>query len=624
VPTDESRLINEIEQGKKIASDLSNTDKRKTAYLEGLSAIILIIVVSGLVYYNGLDNEFVADDGAFIKDNTSIRSLSNVPAMFFSPSSLASRPIWGTVIYRPLRTLSYALDYRFFSLNSFWYHLTSLVLHMLVCISFYFLIKRLFLEHRAALLGAIIFAVHPVHVDAVSWIASRADLIGTLFFNLSLISYISYRRGVGHRFYFLLSVAFSLLAYFGKETMVPLTGMIVLYDYATAGRTRFLKVLSSRIFAWTTFALVCFGYLFIRYKITGRMDTYQGWWGGSAYSNFLMMFKATALYLKLLVFPFDLKLHYDIEPVYTLLDFKVLISLALIVFSFVAIAICHNRNRMVFFSLLWFFLALVPIANIIPIAFSMMAERYAYMPSAGPIMTMAFGISYLHRKYSANNVMLWNRIFPVLIVIILITFSIKDILRNQVYRNNFIFYTAAVNESPKSSPGYKGLGGQYVSMGQHEKAIDYFKKAIEFDPYYTDAYLEIAGAYNQAGDTDSALESVRHAVSIDSSNADTRFRAGNVYKDMEAWDKARDEWKQAIALRPDFIEAYNNLGNSYLIFNDYARASEMYSKILEIDPDNEFAHYNISLVYKALNDPGRSEAHYKIYLQLTNQVDQTR
>jgi tetratricopeptide (TPR) repeat protein len=604
---------------------VNDNSERKTAYLEHLAAIILIIVISFIVYYNALDNGFVADDAGFIESNASIRSLRNVPAMFFSTSALASQSIWGTVIYRPLRTLSYALDYRLSSLNSFGYHLTSLILHILVCISFYFLIKRLFLDYRAALLGAIIFAAHPVHVEAVSWIASRADLIGTLFFNLSLISYISYRKGVGYRLYLLLSIVFSLLAYFGKETMVPLTGMIVLYDYVAEEGIKFRKLLSSRIFAWTAFALVCLGYLYIRYEVTGRMSTYQSWWGGSVYSNFLMMLKATALYLKLLVFPFDLKLHYDIEPVYTLLDFKVLTSLVLIGVSFVAILITHSKNRMAFFSLMWFYLALVPIANIIPISFSMMAERYSYMPLAGPMMAIAFGISYLNRKYGSDDGMLWNRIFPVLIVMILITFSVKDILRNQVYRNNFTFYTAAVNESPKSPPGYLGLGVQYADMGQYEKAIDCYNKAIEFDPYYTSAYLEIAATYNLVGDKNSALENVRHAVSIDSSNADTRFQAGNVYKDMEAWDKARDEWKQAIVLRPDFKAAYNHLGNYYyFILIDYDRAIEMYNKVLEIDQGDELAHYNISLAYKAQNDLGRSEAHYNKYLQLTNSIDLTR
>ena len=603
----------------------SNNGERKTAYLEILSAIIIIIVISSVVYYNGLDGEFVGDDTAFIENNTSIRSLRNVPAILFSSKSLADQAMWGSVIYRPFRTLSYSLDYRLYSLNSFGYHLTSLIMHILVCISFYFLIKRMFFDHRAALLGSIIFAVHPIHVEAVSWIASRADLIGMFFFNLSMISYIAYRRGAGCWFYFILSVAFSFLAYLGKETMIPLTGMIVLYDYATANEKHFRKVLSSRIFAWITFALVCIGYLFIRYEVTGRMSSYQGWWGGSAYSNFLMMLKATALYLKLLVFPLDLKLHYDIEPVYTLLDFKVLTSMVIIIISFVIIAVSHKRNRMIFCSLLWFYLALVPIANIIPISFSMMAERYAYMPSAGPIMAMAYGISYLHRKYSADNKILWNRIFPVLIVIILIAFSIKDILRNQVYRNEFTFYNAAIKESPKSPPGYKGLGDQYADIGQYKKAINNYKTAIYFDPYYTEAYFEIAVAYKHVGDISNVLENIRRAVSTDSLNADTRFRAGNVYKDIEAWDKARDEWNQAIALRPDFTDGYNHLGNYYyFIVNDYARAVEMYNKVLEIDQDNEFAHYNISLVYKALKDLGRSEVHYNKYLQLTNQVDQTR
>ena len=130
----------------------------------------------------------------------------------------------GTIIYRPLRTLSFAVDYAFYGLNPTGYHVTNLVLHILASIIFYFLVLSLFSLSAVAFLGGLIFAVHPVHVEAVSWISGRQDLIGFLFLELSLLCYIYYRKKDYSKRYLVFSLIFSFLAYLGKETMLPLPG----------------------------------------------------------------------------------------------------------------------------------------------------------------------------------------------------------------------------------------------------------------------------------------------------------------------------------------------------------------------------------------------------------------
>src|SRR4030065_1071319 len=144
--------------------------------------------------------------------------------------------------------------------------------------------------------------------------------------------------------------------------MVSLPRRVIASDDAAGGRRPLKDTISRNLPSWALFAVVCFLYLVFRLYITGRMSTEQGWWGGSAYSNFLMMAKATATHIKLIALPYGFTFHYIIDPVQTVFDARVLASGAVIAATIRSIVWAHFRDRMVFFSLLWFYLALVPIA----------------------------------------------------------------------------------------------------------------------------------------------------------------------------------------------------------------------------------------------------------------------
>jgi len=576
-----------------------------------------LFIIAGaalIVYFNGLNNGFVGDDNGFVTNNLSIRSLKNIPAFFSSPKSMAANdPEWGTIIYRPLRTTSYAVDYFLFGLNSAGYHATNLALHISVCIVLYFIIYNLFHQSIASLAGAFIFAVHPVHVEAVSWIASRADLLGMLFVCLSLLFYMKYQNRKS-TVLLAFSLIFSALAYLSKETMVSLPGIIILYDYAVDREKPFKDFLRSHIAAWIPFLLLCMMYLLLRFFITGRMSTNQGWWGGTPYSNFLMMAKATALYLKLLIFPFQLNLHYIIEPVHTVLDTKVSLSILIILSTFALIAYYYLKNRQVFFSLAFFYLGLVPIANIIPISFSMMAERYIYMPSAGPIIAAAYGINYLYQK--SKPVKAFHLSGMALGALLVSVFSYTVITRNTIYRNDPAFYDAAVKESPGSAPSYKGLADQYANTGDERKALENYERALEIDPYYAEAMLNQAMVYAQLKDFVMAHLKARKAIELKPDKAEMRYIFGNILRVMGDLSGAGVEWKKAVELAPNYSQAYNSLGNYYFLYEkDYTRAAEMYAQSYAYDPDNAEAYYNSALIAEIQGDTSRARLHYRRFIK---------
>lgn len=587
--------------------------KRGPSYIWAHLLIITSVIFA--IYFNSLNNGFVGDDIAFVQKNVSIRDLGNTPAFFYSPKTLAANDSeWGTIIYRPLRTLSYAMDYSIFGLNPWGFHLTSTVLHLAACVTLYFLILSLFNIEAVAFLGAIVFAVHPVHVEAVSWISSRADIIGLIFLNLSLLSYIRYRRNSSVP-YLILALIFSLISYLGKETMISLPGIIILYDYASGDKKPLKELVKSNISSWMLFSVICLGYLVFRFSMTGRMSTSQGWWGGSAYANFLMMAKATAIYIRLIALPVNLTLHYLIDPVRTVFDLKVIASVLTIFSTLAAIVYFHKKNRMVFFTLVWFYLALIPIANIIPISFSMMAERYIYMPSAGPIIAIGYGF-YLFFKKAGERGAAGRNLAAGAIALVLTAFSIIVVYRNTIYKDDFAFYTEAVRTSQNSAPSYNGLADQYYSKKDYGRAIENYEMAIAIDPNYADAFMGEAIVYGAQKNHIKAIQLGERAIALKPNSALLRFAMGDIYREANFLEMAVSEWEKAVKLNPEYSEAYNNLGIYYQMANNYPRAIYMFEQSIRTNPLNAETYYNAAVLYEAQGDQGKARDYYSRFLRL--------
>jgi tetratricopeptide (TPR) repeat protein len=570
-----------------------------------------IAVITLVIYFNALGAGFVADDNEFVKNNISIRNLKNIPSFFMSSESLASTvPEWGTHIYRPLRTVSYALDYAVYGLNSTGYHITSLLLHVLVCVSLYGLITAIFRNHTVAFLGALLFAVHPVHTEAVSWVAGRADLIGTLFLNLSLICYVYFREHSDRNIYLYLSLLLSVCAYLGKESMIVLPGFIILYDYVSHRERSLKRILSAHVFRWSGFMLTAACYLVLRFSVTGRIDQEVQWYGGSLFSQFLMMIKVTALYIWLLIFPFKLSTHYMIAPVDTFLNARVLLSLFVITVSMVLLIYFHRKSGKTFFLLAWFFFGLIPVANIVPTTFSLMGERYIYMASAGPIAAIAYGLFNLRNKSSLYNKIVWA-----ILIAVVISWSGRVIMRNEVYKNELTFYSSAIASNPDSAPSYLGLADRYYKDRDYHNALINYKKALDRDPRYARAQMGEALVLSKSQKKDEALRKAGRAVALKPDDPILRFNMGVIYKDAGDIRSASEEWKKAVQLNPSYSEAYNNLGNYHMMMNNQAEALSMYKEALRSDPGNAVSHYNAAAIYERRGDAAAARHHYLLFVK---------
>ena len=377
--------------------------------------------------------------------------------------------------------------------------------------------------------------------------------------------------------------------------MVPLPGLIIVYDYARQ-RGRSLKgIIRSNIGTWILFSVICLAYLIFRFSITGRMSTERSWWGGSIYSNFLMMTKATALYIKLLLFPFNLNFHHMIEPVHTVFNGWVILSILTILCSVIALIYFHKRSGVIFFSLLWFYLALVPSFNIIPISYTMMAERFIYMASAGPIIAVAYGLYHIYERCKEGRRK--GILSVILIGVVIIIFSFLSYQRNNVWKNEEILWSDVVSKSPESPTAHYNLGYALSKKGFNDRALEEYKQTLSLKKDYEDAHAGIGNIYLSRGQFNKALEEFGIELSMRPKHIGARRGFAGVYLKLGLVDKAISELQALIKLGEVQPGDHNNLGAAYIIKGQYNTAIEEFKKAAFIRPDYFQAHFNLGLAY---------------------------
>ena len=407
--------------------------------------IILIALLSIAIYANTLSMDFVWDDLTQIKENLKIRSLRNVPSMFTSD-------VWSGVgqespYYRPIFTLSLALDYFIWGLNPSGYHITNIFLHALASALFYILALRILNKELAAVFGALIFAVHPVHAEAIAWISGRNEPLAALFMFASLYSYILYRDKTKFS-YLALSVFLFSIALLSKELAVTLPFIILLYEICFREGT-----LKQKIKLPLFYTAVIMLYLVLR-----TLSLKHALWSASD-PLLWRIYTAPVLlmeYLRLLVFPFDLKVFYDIPFRQSLFELGTIAPFIMVVIVISATIAMLRYDKRLSFGLLWIFIALIPALNIIAqIRPALMADRYLYIPSAG--FSLALGIIFLRiHNWKSNKE--YRKTTMACGLIIIAGLSIITFQRNYVWGNQHSFLTTMVNNAPNYFGGHNELG----------------------------------------------------------------------------------------------------------------------------------------------------------------------
>ncbi|MBL7068419.1 MAG: tetratricopeptide repeat protein [Candidatus Omnitrophica bacterium] len=526
-----------------------------------LISAILIIVLSLAIYANSLNCRFIWDDELLIEGSPRIKDWRNTPKIF-TESMVEGSGLRG-IYYRPLQMFTHMIDYYLWGLDARGYHLVSILFHAMVALSLYWLINVIFEDKLLSLFASILFLVHPIQTEAVTYISGRSDLLSALFMLLCFILYIKGLRSeniVRH----LLMISCYILALLSKENSIILPLLFMIYHYVSKERFK--------IAVFTPIAGCAVIYLILRSNAALCSTP----WINTIPERVPGFFAAVVTYIRLMILPFNL--HVDYGGI--LFSFKdpivitgFFITISLLSLSFIK----RKKNRLVSFSILWFFIALIPVSGIYPLPFYM-AEHFLYFPIIGFVLVMAGAITRLYRTKKFH--------LPALLFIIAISsiHSYLTLRQNSYWREPIAFYERTLRLSPESLMMRINLAGIYERKNDKKKAISLYKEIVELDRNHTATYYNIGRIYLGLENYREAIRFFKKAVEVNPDYARGYNGLGLAYAKRGDCEKAMPFFKKAIESNPYYAAAYNNAGSICLAIGENKEAMEFFNKAVEINP----------------------------------------
>ena len=574
--------------------------------------IILIILLSLVSYFNVFKNEFVWDDHVFILDNQDIRSFSNLP-LFFKQDTDG--------LYRPLRSLHYTFIYAMAGKNEFLYHFNSIFLHTIISILVFLIIYEIVNRRNIALISALIFAVHPIHTGRVTNITAGFDLLGIFFMLLSFYFYIKFSNNIKDSSnkinvlknkYLLSSLLIYLLAVFSSEEAIVLPLIIILYEFCFNRESFNKKLIKNNIKKYIPFFVVALFFIIVRFIIVGFRGRIEEYLAGNFFLTMLTMLKVYVYYIYLLIVPINLTLFHEISPAVSLFDFKVLFSVLILITIFF-FTLRYNKNRILFFSVFWFFIALIPFSNILPLQV-FMAERYLYVPSIAFSLLLSYLlITLFNYKFKSKNIIKYSVV--VFIILLLSFYVFSTVKRNNEWRDNLTLWSKTVASNPNNSRAHDNLGFTYERAGDTEKALVEFEKSVKLQPDNFRALANLGVAYAKLGLYNKSIKTLEKSIKINKYHK-TFDKLGLVYVEIKMEEKAIDSFKEAIRISPRYAKARNDLATVYGRIGEIDLALLEFNDAIRIDKDYADAHYNLGILLEFLKQDDLADKEFETAFKL--------
>ncbi|MEW6377602.1 MAG: tetratricopeptide repeat protein [Thermodesulfobacteriota bacterium] len=584
---------------------------------------LLIAFLAGGLYINSLGNLFTNWDDAMIYQNSTIRNLSweGIKTLFsYQPGNT----------YQPIRMLSYAIDYHFWKLNPLGYHVTSILFYILTCVMVFFTIRKLSAHlrekaspdshERIALFGSLLFVAHPVHVESVTWLAARKEVLQGFFFFLAFYIYLKGGECEGQKkMVYLGSVLLAfLLAVLSKPSAIVFPMVILIYEIAKR-KNKLTDFIRSHWLFFVISILISIIFFSILMKVMFEARGIKQYRGSDIGSNILVCLYVFLQSIKLLVFTINYSAAYSFfvsMPVFSLKN----VILILITFSLFAFSVLSLRKtKVIFFSLFFFFITLLPYLNIIPIS-TLKADRYVFIASFS--YSFLLGIlfdrlyAYQHKKFSLG----FFKLLSVAVFLFLLAgYSFMTIRQNTIWKNSYTLWSDAVEKYPNSNTANALMGVVYMELGMDGKAIQYLEKAVQILPYDYQSRNNLGIVYGRIEQPEKALkelmtaiqlrpdddtikinlsvfyvrqkeykkaeEVLKYLLSKNNQNANLHFRLGLVYKEAGQYEAAISELLKSMELAPHIINPYEELGNIYASrLKDMEKAKYYYGKGIEAAP----------------------------------------
>jgi protein O-mannosyl-transferase len=566
---------------------------------------VLVVVATGVVYLNSFRNEFLWDDLHLIVDNPTIKHWSRAPELFLTelfPHGILSG------YYRPLQALTYLVDYSIWGLDPLGFHLTNVVLHIGVALLFQRLVTVLLHDATAGLVSALLFAVHPIHTEAVTYVAGRSDPLSALLMLAALLWFArDPRPGIsGTR---ILSLVAFFLALLAREAAVVLILLLVLVERVRPGEQEGNS-------PWRDSAVWCAPYLATLVAYVAWRAAVVGFQahGSTAPAQVPLPLRVCTMarviieYLALLVVPLDQHMERVVHPAGSCLEAPVLGAQVVLIAILAGAAACRRRAWPVAFGVAWFFIALLPVSNLVPLS-TFMAEHWLYVPSMGLFLIAGWGAS----QFAARG---WVQPVATGVLVVVGGYGGLTIHRNLDWRDGRTFYQATLRLAPHSARAWTNLGQAYHEEGDLEKAREAYEHALQLSPAAADGVQNLGVIAVKEGRPEKALAAYERALMMDTNLADPHNNLGNIYREQGKYEEAEREFRAALRIDPSHAAARSNLGLTLQAMGRADEAEQSFLDAVRIDPASPSAHSNLGNVYFRRGELERARAEYLTAIRL--------
>ena len=549
---------------------------------------LLITVLLVAVYFPTFSGEFILDDNSLIKDNPYIRTFHSPISYFIQEDGITDEYDKGgyhTGYYRPLLHLIYSLDHKLWGLNAPGFRTTNLLLHLLCCFLLFQFLQFLINDRHAALWATLIFALHPVNTEAVSWIGSRDNILVAFFSISSLLFYIKGWEG-GSRLKWVASVLTFTLAILSKEMGLMVLPLFFLYQRLLSQIKRNLR---DELLSYLPFIVVTICYFFMRKAVTSSFSSplqMVDLWGSACFAPYLILWN-----LKLIFLPYGLH-SFVMDYPSTCLTWQ---ALAGFFYSILLVLLIWRlrKNRLMIFSVLSFHVLIFPTLNIIPTsAISLVSMRWLYFPMAFLTITFALIIMGI---FKTNRFVARAALCAILAYLGMYSY----ILNASLWKNESNFFRQeVVNFGNHYYAG--GLAENLLEKKQYKISEEYFQIAIGSYPLNATNYLNYSALLIDTGRADRAIACLKKSEGLSM----TGKRRGQWYNNMGVayfrlgdYDESLKHLKRAVMQWPHEIEYRINLGGIYTKKGDYKEALPVLKKGLEIEPNSAKLMKNLAITY---------------------------
>ncbi len=538
--------------------------------LKNVIAVFALLIITAVAFLPSLHNGFTNwDDNQYVTQNQMITELSWSSIRTFFTTFYGGN-------YHPLVALTNAIEYHFWQLNATPYHVVNLLLHLgNTALVFYFVLlltRRL----EAAVIVALFFGIHPMHVESVAWIAERKDVLYTFFFLGSLIAYLIYILNGEKPKHLVLSFLLLLISLFSKSAAVITPGVLLFIDFYMKREWKW-KVITEKI-PFVALALT-FGIVALFSQGSAKaLNTLEPF---SLIDRFLISSYAIVFYLWKLLWPVNLSAFYNFPLLGIPLPMKyyiapfILASIALLIYK------SGEFRRDLLFGFGFYLLSIVLVIQIISVGMTVVSERYAYVSSIGLFFILARGYcEIVDGRWRLPGIA--KRAVQVIIVGCAVLCSVLTWERSTVWKDGVTLFTDAIAKEQTSPIPFYNRAMAHYHRGEYASAIMDFDRAIALYNKDVDYFLNRGASKFALGDFVGAKADFTELLKLNPNHADGLTNIANAEAMLNEYEPAIQHFDRALELNPNSMLAYFNRGHLHYRMNHLAQACADWQRALEL------------------------------------------